>query len=221
MKSSRIGLAMIALVMVATLLILPSCGFKRKLLQITIEPATATYLSPLAVPVDFRAFGSYIHPPDTRDITSQVTWSTDVPDMLQLNVGGVPGRIAPNGICGIADISATATLNGAVVVGFATVTINDPSNPNCPGGGITEGVVTVTLGGTEAGTVISSPAGIACPDLVCGALFPVGQPITLTATPAAGGHTFTGWSGACAAINGNVCTVNVVQGTTNVMANFN
>ena len=219
MKSSRIGLVMAALVAVATLLILPSCGFKRKLLEVTIIPQIATYLTPNAVPIDFRAYGSYIHPPDARDITAQVTWNTDVPDMLQVNFGGVPGRIAPNGICGIADISATASSSGSVVVGFATVTINDPTNPNCPGGSTTQGVVTVSLGGTQQGTVTSSPAGINCPALTCGAQFTVGQTIALTATANAT-HAFTGWTG-CTSMNGNTCSVLVVQGSTGVTATFN
>jgi hypothetical protein len=47
--------------------------------------------------------------------------------------------------------------------------------------------------GTGSGTVTSQPGGINCGP-TCGAAFPTGTVVTLTATPAAG-STLTGWSG--------------------------
>jgi hypothetical protein len=57
-------------------------------------------------------------------------------------------------------------------------------------------ILFVSLDGTGAGTVMSSPGGIDC-GTVCSAAFPHADVVTLTATPAAG-SVFSGWSGACA-----------------------
>src|SRR5439155_1293104 len=55
--------------------------------------------------------------------------------------------------------------------------------------------LTVSKAGAGAGTVTSSPAGIAC-GAACSAPFASGTAVTLTATPDAS-STFTGWSGGC------------------------
>ncbi len=55
--------------------------------------------------------------------------------------------------------------------------------------------VYVSRAGIGDGTVKSSPGGIDC-GTTCGAEFPVGTTVTLTATPASG-KTFAGWTGAC------------------------
>jgi hypothetical protein len=61
----------------------------------------------------------------------------------------------------------------------------------------------VVMEGSGSGTVTSSPPGISCPG-TCLAYYPTNTQVTLTAKPAPG-STFTGWSGACAGIDG--CTV--------------
>jgi len=63
--------------------------------------------------------------------------------------------------------------------------------------------VTVSKSGDGAGSVGSTPAGIAC-GTSCSATYLAGTPVTLTAT-AAVGSTFTGWSGGCAGTG--ACTV--------------
>ncbi|HET9153682.1 MAG TPA: hypothetical protein VFN85_06175 [Solirubrobacterales bacterium] len=55
--------------------------------------------------------------------------------------------------------------------------------------------VTVTVGGSGGGEVVSSPAGISCGGN-CSQRFAEGTAVTLTAQPAPG-STFAGWSGAC------------------------
>jgi hypothetical protein len=226
MKGSYIGLAMSALVALAVLLSFPSCGHDQKLVSVTITPATATYLAPNAVPAVFQAMGTYIHPPETKNITQQVTWATDVPDMLQLNnQPGVGEMVGPKGICGIADISATASegTGGAanIVVGYATLTI-DGTQLNCPGASSTNGELVVTPTGTGVGTVASSPGGISCPGTACGAQFPAGELVTLTAAAGAN-STFAGWTGCTASpSNPNQCTVTIAGGgLVNVIATFN
>jgi len=138
-KRSYIGLALGALVVVGAVLSLPSCGNDKKLVNIQVQPGLATYGTPQAGLVQFSAIGTYIHPPATVDITKKVTWSTDVPELLTLNVGGVAGAVARSGAgCGIAQLIATAPEGtggaGNIVTGFATLTVKDPANPPplCP-----------------------------------------------------------------------------------------
>lgn len=57
-----------------------------------------------------------------------------------------------------------------------------------------KGTITVQTAGS--GSVVSAPAGIACPGS-CTSAFTPGTVVTLTPAPAPGGWTFAGWSGAC------------------------
>ncbi len=63
------------------------------------------------------------------------------------------------------------------------------------GAAVPTAALSVTTGGTGAGTVTSAPAGISCGSS-CSAALPIGTPVTLSAA-AASGSTFMGWSGAC------------------------
>jgi len=88
MKRSYIGLALGALVAMGAVFSLPSCGHHQKLVSLTVSPATALYPTPEAGQVVFSAIGTYIQPPATKDITNQVKWSTDVPELLSVNNSG-------------------------------------------------------------------------------------------------------------------------------------
>jgi sugar lactone lactonase YvrE len=79
--------------------------------------------------------------------------------------------------------------------------------------------LTVSLAGTGAGTVSSSPSGITCPTTICTANFAVGQVVTLTAMPGTG-STFAGFSSNCTAVTSTSCTIamSVAQAVT---ATFN
>jgi hypothetical protein len=132
MKGSWVGLAMRALVMVAGLLCFPSCGFKRQLVAITINPPEATIMG-AGIQVDFQAIGTYIHPPDTRIITDSVVWTSAAPQVVGIvsNTG-----VATSGdVCGT-NITITATGHSdphdsasGVVVGTALVNVKLP--PTC------------------------------------------------------------------------------------------
>jgi hypothetical protein len=219
MKRSYIGLALGALVAVGTLLSLPSCGHDRKLVGIQIEPQNFTFLTPdTSATEQFTALGTYIHPPETEDITSQVKWAVDFANVVTMN----QGLVSPygHGSCGGIDITATAPegTGGAqnVVVGYATVTVDDPTNPICPGGG-TEATLSVQVSPVGEGTVTSLTGGINCPSGPCIAAFPVGASVGLTATPTGGGTVI--WTG-CSAFSGNDCTVTVPKGGVNILATF-
>ena len=200
-----------ALILTATNFL--SCMHDLKLVGITIQPPSGTFLTPgPGGEIDFTALGSYIHPPDTRDITGKATWKTDVPGLISVN-GGV---VSPLGGCGGANISASLQDTGNLVIAYATVTVNDPTNPICPGGG-TEATLGVSVNPSAFGTVTSLTGGISCPTQ-CIAAFPVGSSVGLTATPGPG-HSFVSWTG-CTQSSGNTCTVTIPVGGANVAATF-
>jgi hypothetical protein len=64
--------------------------------------------------------------------------------------------------------------------------------------------LTAQVGGTAAGTVTSTPAGLTC-NPTCTASFPQGSSVTLTASPASGA-TVVGWQN-CPSGSGSTCTV--------------
>ena len=215
-KKSTILLGLLA---AAILLSISGCGRETRIVGITVQPTGATF--PISTPgaeVHYTALGTFIHPPGTRDISNEVTWKADAPQVVDLN-GGV---VTTNGSCGITNIYASTNKDTGssenIVIGFATVTVNDPGNPLCPGGSATKAVLTIAFAGNGTGTVISSPAGINCPTGACAAQFTKGDPIALTAT-AASGSTFGGWTN-CPSPSGNTCTV-TLDVNESVTATFN
>jgi len=228
MKSRYIGLGMGAVIALGAALSLSGCGHDQKLVSISVTPTTVTYPAPDSLPADFRAYGTYIHPPETTDITAQVTWTTDVTELLNFSYGGpsVGEEVAPNDACGIAQVWATApegtggSLN--IIVSPPTqVTVQDTTNPLCPGGSNSTGELVVTPAGPGTGTVTSSPAGIDCPGTACGFVFtPPNNVVTLTAV-ANPGSTFGGFTEGCTT-SSTVCTVTVpAGGLVDVIATFN
>jgi len=58
----------------ALALFTPSCAHDRELVDITIHPGGATFPTPdPSAQVLFSALGGFVHPPETKDITNQVT----------------------------------------------------------------------------------------------------------------------------------------------------
>jgi len=127
-------LSVIALVVVASALLTVSCGHSQQLVSIQIQPATETFgASNIPVQlnagsqVQLRALGTYIHPPVTKDITDQVTWASNSPQMMTVNATGL--LTATGDACGGTLVSATVNTNtsagglgssGAIVTGYMT-----------------------------------------------------------------------------------------------------
>jgi hypothetical protein len=128
MRRSR--LAILGMLVLAVLL-LPSCGFKRQLVSITMIPNQATLGGP-GLTLQFQAIGNYIHPPDSRDITNSATWTSAATDVVSVDAHG----LAESGEgCGTG-ITITATAHSdprdsssGIVIGTAAVDVTCPTPP--------------------------------------------------------------------------------------------
>ena len=134
MKRSGIGLALGALVAVGAVLSLPSCGHDKKLVSLQVQPSGFTFAVPNpGATGQFSAIATYIHPPSTVDVTNQATWSVD-DAVVDIHAG----LVTTNGNCGSANVKATMPEgtggSNNIVIGYAFVTVEDPTNPNCPTG---------------------------------------------------------------------------------------
>jgi hypothetical protein len=187
-----------------------SCARSQQLTGITILPSAFTYFSPATgtqqTPIPLTAYGIYIHPPETKDITSQVTWASDQTIVADVSSGG---GLTAGVACGIANVSATfytdGNQSGNVVVGLMTVTVEGPASQGCPQGTSTQNLSVDVTSGAADGTIVSSPAGINC-GTTCSAAFATGSSVALTATPISG-HNFLGWAGGCTSSSATVCNV--------------
>ena len=83
----------IAALVAAAILLLSffGCGHNQHLASIQVQPAAGGtfFTADPTLFFDFKAFGSYIHPPQTKDITTQVTWQSDNPQVVQVTSAGV------------------------------------------------------------------------------------------------------------------------------------
>jgi hypothetical protein len=211
MKRSCVGLAFSVLVAVGVLLSLPSCGHDQKLVSLQIQPGAFTFGTPAGTE-QYTAIGTYIHPPATKDVTSRATWKID-DGVVTITA---PGLVKPTaGFCGGGTISASVpegTGGGSnIVINYATVTVDDPSNPLCPGGGK---VATLSVGVVGVGLVTSLPGTISCPGS-CIATYDVGASVLLTAS----NGNFVSWAN-CPQASANTCVVTVPTGGIAVSATF-
>jgi len=209
-----------AVIGLSCLLAALSCARDQQLVSITVKPDTENFgAADPSLNVQLRALGTYIHPAVTKDITDQVTWATNTPNMVTVNTTGL---IAPAGFaCGNTLISATVTTNhssgdrpssGALVTGYMTANVACLSS--------TGPILTVNFLGTGTGNVTSFPAGLSCAStaVTCSAGFVSGTPITLTATPT-GTSTSVTW-GNCPAPSALVCNIPSLTTSTAISATF-
>ena len=210
------------LVAVCSLLAMLSCAHDQQLVGITVKPDTENFgAADPALNVQLRALGTYIHPPVTKDITAQVTWASNTPNMVTVTSGGL---LSPAGFsCGNALVSATVLTNhssgnrsssGAIITGYMTANVACLST--------TGPILTVDFLGTGTGNIISTPQGLGCASTAvsCSAGFVSGTPITLTAQPT-GTSTSVIWGSGCPSPNGLVCTIPSLSTNTVVTATFN
>jgi hypothetical protein len=113
--------------------VIPSCGTGQQLVGITVTPTSAVFGGiDSALFVQLTATGTYSHPPATKDVTNQVTWTSDTVQVAQVTSAG---KVSPNTNCGTANIRASLQTNqpsGNVITGTMNVTVDGPPNTGCP-----------------------------------------------------------------------------------------
>ena len=122
---------------------LSACGHDQQLVSITVVPDVETFgatnipvQDDAGLNVQLRALGSYIHPPVTKDITNQVVWVSNTPQMVTVNSTGL--ITATGQACGGTIVTATVTTNrssgnvssnGSLVTGSMTANVVCPTGP--------------------------------------------------------------------------------------------
>jgi hypothetical protein len=231
MKAKCLG--PVALVATASLLLsVASCAHDQQLVSIAIQPSVETVgnsTTPLiedqGFQVQLRALGSYIHPPVTKDITSQVTWASNTPQMFTVDSSGLLTTPTPLNVCGATLVSATVNTNtstggisssGAIVTGYMT------ANLVCytaSGSGNNTDALTLTFAPNSApGMVTSDPAGLSAtgPGAFV-AEFTAGSTVQLTAT-GIDGSSFVSWVGCDTTGPPNLCSVTMTTNRTVTVA---
>ena len=140
---NRKWLSISALLFAAVVLLnLSSCAHSQQLVGITVTPqGTSITLGGVGqkVSTQFTALGSYIHPPETKDVTSKAVWTTDSPSIIALDPTQ-PGLVTTTGFgCGT-NLGVTASVYsnpsnpsaGSVVVGTTTVSVTFGNGASCP-----------------------------------------------------------------------------------------
>jgi hypothetical protein len=118
----------------AILVEIPGCGSNQRLVSITVSPTGGVVFGAVdpALFVQLTATGVYEHPPATKNITNQVTWTSDTP---QVAVVDSAGKVTPSVACGVANVTASLTTNsptGNVITGTVNVTVDGTPAPPCP-----------------------------------------------------------------------------------------
>ncbi len=180
----------------ALLLSLANCARNQHLVSITVTPPGATFQA-VGSQIQFTAYGTYIHPPAYKTITSQATWAIDSQNLAMITA---PGFVTSTSICGSGNLTATMQDGNNTVVGSAFLTGAGIGTSAC-----NQALLTVSVTGT--GSVTSNPSGINCPSASCSQVFLLDSTVGLTGTPTPPATTVT-WTG-CAA-NGNSCVVDMV-----------
>jgi len=139
MKGKWFSIAVLMAV-ASTFMSQPSCARSQQLVAVTVSPQSTTITQSPGeqVQTQFTAYGTYIHPPETKDVTQKAVWAVDTPQIIEL-VQGTPGLIETTGDgCGT-NLGVTASVytddnnpSGNVVVGSATVSVSFGTNSSCP-----------------------------------------------------------------------------------------
>jgi hypothetical protein len=118
------------------LISLSSCARDQKLVSIAVQPSAGFVFEGLGAQGQFTALGTYIHPPETKDITDKVVWSLNIANFGTLTQTGQLTYTRTDG-CGSGEVTATAYSNpanpsaGSAVVASAPVKGGFDGTANC------------------------------------------------------------------------------------------
>ena len=123
---------------VMLLLGISGCAHEQQLTSITVTPSNTTIIGQ-GLELQFTAVGHYIHPPESKDITSTVIWKSTAEQIISFITPDKPGLATSGFGCGTnIGISAVIYSNpnnpssGNAVIGTAIVNVSQPNDPNCP-----------------------------------------------------------------------------------------
>jgi len=114
------------------------CGHPTQLTSMSINPTGVTFTE--AVPgmtAQLTAYGTFIHPAETRDISNRVTWSSSISDIATVDANG---KVTTVGLaCGVTTITATAKSDlvgaggsGSIMTATSTIDVKLVGVPDCP-----------------------------------------------------------------------------------------
>ncbi len=134
---SRKWFNIVAMVATATLLCASSsCGFNQHLVSISLQPSAGFVFEGLNAQGQFTATGTYIHPPQTKDVTSQAAWTLNIANFGTLTQTGQITYTRTDG-CGSGEVTATMNTDpsdpnsGSVISGTAPVSGGNNGMPAC------------------------------------------------------------------------------------------
>ena len=113
-----------------------ACGNPTILQSISVSPSEVTFQGiGTGVTAQLTAYGTFIHPSETRDITNEVTWTSAIPAVV--TVDSRTGLVTNNGVgCGTTVITATADRkmvgvgsSSGIVTGQIQVSVKLPGGP--------------------------------------------------------------------------------------------
>jgi len=134
MKRKWLGIAVLVAI-AAVLVDTPSCARDQKLVSITLSPSGGFVFPGFGATGQFTAYGSFIHPPETKDVTGEVVWTIDIQNFGTINQQGVITYQRNDG-CGSGLVNATynnapGNPSGSVVVGSAPVSGANATTQAC------------------------------------------------------------------------------------------
>lgn len=124
MKDRWLGILVVSAI-AAGLLNISSCARDQRLESITLQPSGGFVFEGPGAQAQFIALGTFIHPPETKDVSDKVVWSLDIANFGTITQQGVVTYIRGDG-CGSGLVNATynnppGNPNGSVIVGSASV----------------------------------------------------------------------------------------------------
>jgi hypothetical protein len=110
-----------------------SCATGQRLVSVSVTPNPVIFEG-IGAQVQFTAIGTFEHPPSTKNITDQVTWSIDVQHLATITSTGF---VTATNTCGKGNVIATANATlanappGTVMQGMATIQGIDEGTSKC------------------------------------------------------------------------------------------